>query len=188
VLLVDGLCAPSQQAELWPDAYFRGHAWPPGLESSPPPFAVELYSRGLDTYVWAEGYIIRGPNAGTLMRAAIPYSQHRDQAFAGATEDFPWGERVVKVSGKVFVFLGMDPVPGGAIGLSVKLPESGPDALDLPFAKPTGYGLGKSGWVSAHFEPGEDVPVDLLKQWIDESHAAIAPKRAAVPRRKKVAR
>ena len=35
----------------------------------------------------------------------------RDYAlsFPGATEDFPWGERVAKVKGKVFVFLGGDP-------------------------------------------------------------------------------
>jgi predicted DNA-binding protein (MmcQ/YjbR family) len=81
-------------------------------------------------------------------------------SFPGATEDFPWGERVAKVNGKVFVFLGVDPVAGGPMGLSVKLPNSGSDALDLPFAKPTGYGLGKSGWVSALFEPSDTPPID----------------------------
>jgi hypothetical protein len=33
--------------------------------------------------------------------------------------------------------------------------------------------------VSARFEAKDDVPVDLLKQWIDESYAAVAPKRGA---------
>ena len=94
-----------------------------------------------------------------------------------ATEDFPWGERVAKVKGKVFVFLGTDPVPGGPMGLSVKLPESGQDALDLPFAKPTGYGLGKSGWVSATFEAKDHPPVDILKGWIRESYRAVAPRK-----------
>jgi predicted DNA-binding protein (MmcQ/YjbR family) len=98
-------------------------------------------------------------------------------SFPGATEDFPWGERVAKVNGKVFVFLGADPVPGGPIGLSVKLPESGQDALDLPFAKPTGYGLGKSGWVSASFEAKDDPPLEILKGWIRESYCAVAPKK-----------
>ena len=95
----------------------------------------------------------------------------------GATEDFPWGDRVAKVNGKVFVFLGLDPVPGGPIGLSLKLPASGQEALDLPFTKPTGYGLGKSGWVTSTFEPGEGVPLDILKTWILESYRAIAPKK-----------
>ena len=98
-------------------------------------------------------------------------------SFPGATEDFPWGERVAKVKGKVFVFLGGDPVPGGPIGLSVKLPESGADALDLPFAKPTGYGLGKAGWVSARFEATDDAPLEILKGWIEESYRAVAPKK-----------
>ena len=95
----------------------------------------------------------------------------------GATEDFPWGERVAKVNGKVFVFLGIDPVPGGPMGLSIKLPVSGEEALDLPFAEPTGYGLGKSGWVSARFEPGDHPPIEILKAWILESYRAIAPKK-----------
>jgi predicted DNA-binding protein (MmcQ/YjbR family) len=98
-------------------------------------------------------------------------------ALPGATEHFPWGERVAKVKGKVFVFLGGDPVPGGPMGLSVKLPDSGPDALDLPFAKPTGYGLGKAGWVSATFETGDRPPVEILKTWILESYRSIAPKK-----------
>ena len=103
----------------------------------------------------------------------------RDYAlsFPGATEDFPWGERVAKVKGKVFVFLGADPVPGGPIGFSVKLPASGQDALDLPFTKPTGYGLGKSGWVSATFETKDDPPLEILKEWIRESYCAVAPKK-----------
>jgi predicted DNA-binding protein (MmcQ/YjbR family) len=96
-------------------------------------------------------------------------------SYPEATEDFPWGERVVKVRGKVFAFLGR-PEEGG-LGLSVKLPGSGILALDLPFAAPTGYGLGKSGWVTARFSPQAKPPVELLKRWIDESYRAVAPKR-----------
>jgi predicted DNA-binding protein (MmcQ/YjbR family) len=105
----------------------------------------------------------------------------------GAWEDHPWGETVFKVAKKVFVFLGH---PDSGYGLSCKLPDSGEAAITMfSFAEPTGYGLGKSGWVSAHFEPEDDVPVDLLTQWIDESYTAVAPKRAAgrpaSPRRKR---
>ena len=50
-------------------------------------------------------------------------------------------------------------------------------ALLLPFTVPTGYGLGKSGWVTAKLADGEDAPVELFKEWIDESYRAQAPKR-----------
>ena len=89
-------------------------------------------------------------------------------------EEFPWGERVAKVNGKVFVFLGMD---GDEMGLSVKLPQSAVLALGLPFAAPTGYGLGKAGWVTARFGKRQKAPVDLLRSWIDESYRAVAPKK-----------
>jgi predicted DNA-binding protein (MmcQ/YjbR family) len=103
----------------------------------------------------------------------------RDYAmgFPGATEDFPWGERVAKVNGKVFVFLGCDPAAGAEMGLSVKLPLSCEEALELPFTKPTGYGLGKAGWVSASFGPKEAPPIAILKAWIAESYRAVAPKK-----------
>jgi hypothetical protein len=49
-------------------------------------------------------------------------------------------------------------------------------ALMLPHAEPTPYGLGKSGWVSLKFPDG-NVPVEMLKAWIDESYRAQAPKK-----------
>ena len=108
-----------------------------------------------------------------------PKDAHRDiTTYAlskpGATEHFPWGERVVKVGGKVFVFLGRSE-DAGDIGMSVKLAESGAAALSLPFCEPTGYGLGKAGWVSVHFK--DKVPVPLMREWIDESYRAVAPKK-----------
>jgi hypothetical protein len=59
----------------------------------------------------------------------------------------------------------------------VKLPISREEALHLPFAKPTGYGLGKAGWVSASFGPDDHPPVEILKSWIRESYRSIAPKK-----------
>ena len=93
--------------------------------------------------------------------------------FPGAREEFPWGERVVKVRKKVFVFMG---ISDGGLGLSVKLPETCEMALLLPFTRPTGYGLGKAGWVSARFAPSQRPPVDMLCEWITESYRAVAPK------------
>jgi predicted DNA-binding protein (MmcQ/YjbR family) len=91
-----------------------------------------------------------------------------------AYEDHPWGETVFKVRKKIFVFLGL---PEKGLNVTVKLPQSGWPALQLPFVKATGYNLGKSGWVTASFAEGEEVPYDLLKAWIIESYRAVAPKR-----------
>jgi len=99
------------------------------------------------------------------------------KSYPGAWEDHPWGETVYKVGKKVFVFMGVDR-GDGSFGMSVKLPNTSEAATTMfSWCEPTGYGLGKSGWVTAHFERRDDVPVDLLKQWLDESYAAIAPKR-----------
>lgn len=99
----------------------------------------------------------------------------RDYAlgFPEAYEEFPWGERAIKVKGKVFVFMGAS---DKECGISVKLPQSRDLAFDLPFAEPTHYGLGKHGWVTAHIKPAANPPIDLLKAWIEESFRAIAPK------------
>jgi predicted DNA-binding protein (MmcQ/YjbR family) len=91
-----------------------------------------------------------------------------------AAEEFPWGERVIKVNKKIFVFLGRS---DGCLSVSTKLPNSGVAALTLPFAEPTGYGLGKSGWVTARFSSDQKPPVQLLCRWIDESYRAVAPKK-----------
>lgn len=93
-----------------------------------------------------------------------------------AVEEFPWGESVAKVRGKVFVFLGR---PEGGVAISVKLPQSGLLALQLRCASPTAYGLGRAGWVTASFGPRARVPLGLLCQWIEESYRAVAPQRLA---------
>lgn len=116
--------------------------------------------------------------AGELRRVSASLRKFA-LAFPGATEDFPWGDRVAKVKGKIFVFLGLDPVAGSGMTLTVKLPLSSEAALDLPFVKPTGYGLGKSGWVTATFGPTDHPPVDILKAWIIESYRTVAPKKLA---------
>ena len=93
--------------------------------------------------------------------------------YPGTTEEFPWGERVIKVKGKVFAFLGKG---DGELGMSLKLPNSGGVALSLPFCEPTGYGLGKAGWVSATFTKAKDVDFDTILAWLEESYRAVAPK------------
>ncbi len=94
-----------------------------------------------------------------------------------AHEDLPWGERVAKVNKKVFVFLGRDMDPH--FGMSVKLPTSGKSALRMPFAEPTGYGLGKSGWVSVKLDDKSQASFEMLRDWVRESYCAVAPKGLA---------
>ena len=57
------------------------------------------------------------------------------------------------------------------------LPDDAAEALELPFVTPTGYGLGKWGWVTATLEEGQDIPLALFQEWIVESYRKQAPKR-----------
>ena len=98
----------------------------------------------------------------------------RGLSYPGAHEAFPWGHRALKVRGKAFAFLALE---GDDFSVSLKLPRSNTAALALPFAEPTGYGLGRSGWVTARFGPGDDVPLQMLFAWLEESYRAIAPKK-----------
>ena len=93
----------------------------------------------------------------------------------GAHSKSPWpGHDDLAVKDKTFAYL---PAEGAPFTLSVKLRYTGAAALDLPYAKPTGYGLGKSGWVT--FEPAEAEmpPFEQLIEWIEESYRAQAPRK-----------
>ncbi|MFL5756893.1 MAG: MmcQ/YjbR family DNA-binding protein [Chloroflexota bacterium] len=101
-----------------------------------------------------------------LMAAALAYPD--------AYEDRPWGDTVVKVRGKIFLFIGVGP---DGLSLSTKLPRSADDVLALPFTQPTRYGLHRSGWVTSRFGRDDEPPVELLAAWLDESYRAVAPRR-----------
>lgn len=117
-----------------------------------------------------------GLSSRTGLLAIEAQLRHHAMAKPEATEHFPWGERAIKVKGKVFLFMRAD---AQQLSLSTKLPQSGQVALLLPFATPTGYGLGKAGWVSAAFNASEQPPVEMLCSWIDESYQAVAPAKLA---------
>ena len=92
-----------------------------------------------------------------------------------AVEEMPWGHSAIKVRKKSFLFLSEE----GSLSLSVKLPASRDFALIFDFAEPTGYGLGRSGWITARFEGNAEIDFELLERWIVESYKAIAPKKLA---------
>lgn len=111
-------------------------------------------------------------NAETFLRG-------RALSYPEAAEDFPWGHRAIKVKGKIFLILAGEDTGGeaGTLTVTVKLPDSNAYALMQPYAERTGYGLGKSGWVSCTFKDGTEPPLDLLDEWLEESYRAVAPKK-----------
>jgi len=96
--------------------------------------------------------------------------------FPGAYEEFPWGESAFKVAKKIFAMLHAD-APARRLSLTVKLGAGHDAALALSFAEPTGYNLGKSGWVTSIFEQEAAPPLGILRDWIYESYELVAPKR-----------
>ena len=117
--------------------------------------------------------------AGSTGRRTKPDPAAELRAFGlnypGAHTKSPWpGHLDLAVNDKTFAFLS---APGEPFSLSCKLPQSCDAALELPFVKPTAYGMGKSGWVTATFGPSDRPPIALLKEWIDESYRAVAPKK-----------
>jgi predicted DNA-binding protein (MmcQ/YjbR family) len=89
-----------------------------------------------------------------------------------------WGdEPTFRVRGKNFVFT--DQV---ASGISVKLSKEEAAAVIAtdPRAEPTGYGLGRHGWISV--EVGDDADESRwreVEEWVRTSYTLVAPKSLA---------
>lgn len=91
-----------------------------------------------------------------------------------AWPDTPWGDRVVKVGKKIFAFFSG---PGSEhAGATFKLPDSADHALSYPGAAPTGYGLGKHGWVSMVIDEVPAEEREVLFDFVEESYRAVATK------------
>lgn len=87
----------------------------------------------------------------------------------------PWpGHADLAVRDKTFAYLS---AAGDPFSLSCKLPFSAAEAREMSFVTPTGYGLGKSGWVTATWPEDVADPMALFRSWIDESYRAQAPKK-----------
>jgi DNA-binding transcriptional ArsR family regulator len=93
-------------------------------------------------------------------------------AYPEAAETLAPDGRLIKVRKRAFVVLRGE---GDVLCLSVRLLSSRPAALALPFVQPVQYRLGKSDWITARFDPGDELPIELLWEWIDESYRAAAP-------------
>jgi predicted DNA-binding protein (MmcQ/YjbR family) len=87
-----------------------------------------------------------------------------------------WGdEPTFRVNNKNFIFAAQD-----GRGLSVKLPKEEAAAVVATDERctPTGYGLGRHGWVSISLQDDVDeVDWTELAEWIETSYLLVAPKR-----------
>ena len=112
---------------------------------------------------------------GTHHNAALHTLREFGLRYPDAHTKSPWpGHLDLAVRDKTFAYLSVE---GEPFKISCKLPHSADAALTLPFAEPTGYGLGKSSWVTATLEIDDPVPTEMFKTWIDESYRAQAPKK-----------
>ena len=87
------------------------------------------------------------------------------------------GEPTFRVNGKNFIFTDKQ-----ATGLSVKLPKDEAAAVVAtdPGAEPTGYGLGRHGWVSVQLGAKPSAARwREVEEWVRTSYTLVAPKRLA---------
>jgi predicted DNA-binding protein (MmcQ/YjbR family) len=105
------------------------------------------------------------------------WKQLRERALSlpEAHEDFPWGDRVVKVRKKIFVVLGEGKGRDASVTLKLR-DDAHAHALSLPGAKPTAYNLGKAGWVTIPLAAAR-AHRELLIDWLEASYNLIAPKK-----------
>jgi predicted DNA-binding protein (MmcQ/YjbR family) len=87
------------------------------------------------------------------------------------------GEPTFRVGGKNFIFAGVD---GRTISLKLTVDEAAAVVATDSEVVPTGYGLGRSGWVSITL-PSRPSAARWreVEEWIRTSYTLIAPKRLA---------
>ena len=87
------------------------------------------------------------------------------------------GEPTFRMNGKNFIFTNRE-----ATGISVKLStdEAAAVVATDPDVEPTGYGLGRHGWVSVHLGARPSAARwREVEEWIRTSYTLVAPRRLA---------
>ena len=116
----------------------------------------------------AEGHYLGVDNMKRLEKivARLPEAERVDIEAWG-------GEPTFRVRGKNFVFT--DQV---ASGLTVKLPKEEAAAVVAtdPKAEPSGYGLGRHGWVSIELgQTADESRWQQVEEWVRTSYTLVAP-------------
>ena len=87
------------------------------------------------------------------------------------------GEPTFRVRGKNFVFAGHD---GSSISVKLPLDEAAAVVATDPQASPTGYGLGRHGWVSVSLAGRLSAARwREVEEWVETSYTLVAPKSLA---------
>ena len=86
------------------------------------------------------------------------------------------GEPTFRVRGKNFIFSAHD-----ASNISVKLSKEEAAAVVAtdPAAEPTGYGLGRHGWISVKIDKANAERWRQIEEWVRTSYTNVAPKTLA---------
>ena len=86
------------------------------------------------------------------------------------------GEPTFRVRGRNFIFCAHD-----ASSISVKLPKEEAQAVVATdaTAEPTGYGLGRHGWVSVKVGRDSAARWQQVEEWVRTSYTLVAPKKLA---------
>jgi predicted DNA-binding protein (MmcQ/YjbR family) len=107
-----------------------------------------------------------------------PFAQELQRfclSFEGAWEDYPWGDIVYKLGGRIFCLLG---IGGGMAGITVKATHEDADALcQLPHIERARY-IGRHGWVSVGIE--DEDALGQAFDLIDASYKLVRGKRRRV--------
>ena len=86
-----------------------------------------------------------------------------------------WGDEVTyRVRKKNFVFTHAE---SNTLSVKLDVEEAAAVVATEPGAEPTGYGMGRHGWVSVDI--GEDPDWEQVTEWVRTSYTLVAPKTLA---------
>ena len=100
--------------------------------------------------------------------------------FPEATHGPAWPPtRGLYVRKKMFCVFGAKGEPLDALTILMKLPISAEMAEELPCVRPAQGWFKQHNWVTAHFDPDDDVMAEVatLRGWLKQSYIAVAPKK-----------
>jgi hypothetical protein len=119
-------------------------------------------------------------------RGKTPHQRAEDEltayglAFPETTHGPAWPPtRGLYVRKKMFCVFGAKGEPLDALTVLMKLPISAEMAEELPFVRPAKGWFKQYNWVTAHFDPDDDVLAEMatLRGWLKQSYIAVAPKK-----------